>query len=209
VTLKIVIADDHGLLRAGLRTVLSAEPDIEVIGEAADGDTALELARALQPDVLVTDISMPGANGIEVARQARTLAPGTRVLIVTMFEDESLLRAALAAGAAGYLSKRSVTSDLIKAVRTVAGGETYMFREGPPPRQLAAPQVNARPDPDLTAKETELLRLIAQGYTGDQITGKLGLSAETAQRLRAELSSKLGLHNRAELIRYAIEHGIA
>jgi DNA-binding NarL/FixJ family response regulator len=208
VALKIVIADDHGLLRAGLRTILSAEPDIAVIGEAADGDTALELARELQPDVLVADISMPGANGIEVARQARTLAPGTRVLIVTMFEDESLLQAALAAGAAGYLSKRAVTSDLIKAVRTVAGGEIYVFREGPSTRQAETNQAQAGPAQTLTAKETELLRLIAHGYTGDQITGELGLSAETAQRMRAELSARLGLHNRAELVRYAIEHGI-
>jgi DNA-binding NarL/FixJ family response regulator len=208
VTLKIVIADDHNLLRAGLRAVLSAEPDIQVVGEAADGDTAIELTEVLKPDVLITDISMPGANGIEVAQAARWSAPLTRVLIVTMFEDDGLLKAALAAGAAGYLSKRAVNSDLIQAVRTIAGGETYVSRDLASFRQPEARPAKPATSADLTPSETELLRLIAHGYTGEQITGALSLSAESAQRLRAGLTAKLGLHNRAELVRYAIEHGI-
>jgi two-component system, NarL family, response regulator NreC len=208
-TVSIIIADDHGLLRAGLASLLNSEPDLQVIAEAADGDTALDLAKELRPDVLLADISMPGASGIEIARALRTAAPGTRVLIVTMHEDLGLVREAISEGAAGYLIKRAAQEELLTAVRTVAKGDTYL----PPAladrlRGTAHQPRETRAAPDLAPAELEMLRLIAHGHTNAQIAVTLGISAEAAACVRAELSRQLGIHSRTSLVAYAYEHGL-
>jgi len=210
-SIRILIADDHGVLRAGLRALLNAEPGLEVVGEAADGHTALHLAAELRPDVALMDLSMPGLDGIQVTRQLKETLPGTRVLILTVHEDESLLREAIQAGAAGYIIKRAVESELINAIRAVCSGDLYvhpaltraLLRDLSP--ALTSDQAPTEP---LTPREIDVLRLIAQGYTNRQVAEKLHVSVRTVESHRANLTSKLGIASRAELVRYAKEHGL-
>ncbi len=208
---RILIADDHGVLRAGLRALLNAEPDVEVVGEAADGHETLRLVRDLEPDVVLLDLSMPGPGGIEVTRQVKRVLPDTRVLILTVHEDESLLREAIQAGAAGYIIKRAVESELINAIRAVWRGDVYihpamtrvLLKDVAPARAPDEP-----PAEPLTPRESEVLQLIAQGYTNRQIAEKLTISVRTVETHRANLMDKLGLRSRVELVRYAREHGL-
>ncbi len=210
-SIRILIADDHGVLRAGLRALLNAEPDLEVVGEAADGDETLRLVRDVEPDVVLLDVSMPGPGGIEVTRQVKAALPQTRVLILTVHEDESLLQEAVGAGAAGYVIKRAVESELINAIRAVWRGDLYIhpamtraLLRGVKP---AAPSDEEVVEP-LTPRETEVLRLIALGYTNRQIAEKLTISVRTVETHRANLTDKLGLRSRVELVRYAREHDL-
>ncbi len=206
---SILIADDHGLLRAGLRSLLNAGPDLEVIGEAADGDAALSLAEQLRPDVVLADISMPGPNGIQVARRLKRTAPDTRVLIVSMHEDRGLMREAVLAGATGYIPKRAVEAELIKAIRTVANGGTYLQGGLEAPGDSAPPASQREPMTIvLGPEETELLRLVARGYANAQVAEALGTNLETAERKRAGLMNRLGLRGRVDAVRYARDHGI-
>jgi len=206
--LRVLIADDHGVLRAGLRALLKTEEDLQVVDEAADGDTALRLASRLRPDIVLLDLSMPGPGGIEVTRKLKEMLPATRVLILTVHEDETLLREALNAGASGYIIKRAVESELISAIHAVSRGEIYVhpamtkwLLKGPAP---AAPK---RRDPAaLTAREIEVLRLIAQGHTNSQVAEVLRLSVRTIESHRANLMGKLGLQSRVELVRYAVKN---
>lgn len=208
-TTQILIADDHGVLRAGLRALLNNEPDLEVVGEAANGEEALRLAGELQPDVVLMDINMPGGDGIETTRHLLAAWPDARVLILTFHEDECLLQAAIRAGAAGYILKRAVESELINAIRAVSRGELYvhsamtraLLADAPiaPPTQRAAVDI-------LTPRETEVLGLLAQGYTNRQIADLLTISVRTVESHRANLMDKLDLHSRVELVRYAAEH---
>jgi two-component system, NarL family, response regulator NreC len=208
-TFSIIIADDHGLLRAGLRALLNSEPDMQVIGEAADGDAALSLAEKLHPDVLLADISMPGASGIEIARVMPSISPGTRVLIISMHEDQGLVGEAMAVGAAGYLIKRAAGEELIDAVRTVARGDVYLSADLAKQSQEAASEPSASDtSPDLAATEMEMLRLMAHGHTYRQIASMLGLSADAAECIRAELSKKLGIDSRTGFVVYAQKHGL-
>jgi len=210
-SIRILIADDHGVLRAGLRALLNAEPGLEVVGEAADGLTALQLAAELRPDVALMDLSMPGLDGIQVTRQLKETLPGTRVLILTVHEDESLLREAIQAGASGYIIKRAVESELINAIHAVSSGDLYvhpaltraLLRDLSP--ALASDQA---PTESLTPREIDVLRLIAQGYTNRQVAEKLHVSVRTVESHRANLTSKLDIASRAELVRYAREHGL-
>ena len=209
--IRILIADDHGVLRAGLRALLNAEPDLEVVGEAADGHEALRLTKALHPDILLLDISMPGPGGIEVTQRVKQTLPGTRILILTVHEDEGLLREAIRAGAAGYIVKRAVESELINAIHAVWRGDLYvhpamtraLLKDLQPP---SSPE--RTPVEPLTPRETEVLRLIAQGYTNRQIAEKLTISVRTVETHRANITGKLGLRSRVELVRYAREHGL-
>jgi two-component system response regulator NreC len=202
-SIRILIADDHGVLRAGLRALLNAEPDLDVVGEASDGHEALRLAGELRPDVVVLDLVMPGLGGIEVAWQLKKSLPDTRTLILTVHEDVDLLREAIQAGAAGYLIKRAVESELINAIHAVWRGDLYvhpamtraLVKDLPP-----APLVPAPPK-SLTPREIEVLRLIAQGYTNVQIAEGLSLSVRTVEIHRTNLMRKLGLCNRAILSR--------
>jgi len=201
--IRILIADDHGVLRAGLHALLSAEPDLEVVGEASDGHEALRLAGELRPDIVLLDLVMPGLGGIEVARQLKKSLPDTRTLILTVHEDVGLLREAIQAGAAGYLIKRAVESELINAIHAVWRGDLYvhpamtraLVKDLPP-----APAAPASPK-SLTSREIQVLRLIAQGYTNSQIAEGLGLSVRTVEIHRTNLMRKLGTCNRAILSR--------
>ena len=206
--LRVLIADDHGVLRAGLRALLKTEEDLQVVDEAADGETALRLASRLRPDIVLLDLSMPGPGGIEVTRKLKEMLPATRVLILTVHEDETLLREALKAGASGYIIKRAVESELISAIHAVSRGEIYVhpamtrwLLQEPEP---AAPK---RRDPaTLTPREIEVLRLIVQGHTNSQIAEVLTLSVRTIESHRANLMGKLGLQSRVELVRYAVKN---
>jgi two-component system, NarL family, response regulator NreC len=178
-----------------------------VVGEAADGETALRLASRLRPDVVLLDLSMPGPGGVEVTRRMREILPDTRVLVLTVHEDETLMREALRAGASGYIIKRAVESELISAIQSVSRGEVYvhpamtrfLLRESPPP----APSRKRDPT-TLTRRETEVLRLIVKGHTNAQVAEVLGISVRTVESHRANLLGKLGLQSRVELVRYAM-----
>jgi two-component system response regulator NreC len=207
----ILLADDHGVLRAGLRALLNAEPDLSVVGEAATGDEALQLAAELQPDIVLLDLNMPGPGGIEVTRRLSEVLSETRVLVLTVHEDEGLLREAIDAGASGYIIKRAVETELINAIRAVARGEMYihpsmtraLFHE-PAKRTKTLSGVHE----SLTPRETDVLRLIVRGYTNRQAAEELGLSVRTIETHRANLMGKLGLKSRVELVRWAAAHDL-
>jgi two-component system response regulator NreC len=210
-SIHILIADDHGVLRAGLRTLLNAEPDLEVIAEASDGNDVLRLASELRPDIVLLDISMPGPGGIEVTRRLKEALPELRVLILTAHEDESMLREAVQVGAAGYIIKRAVESELINAIHSVWRGDLYVH---PAMTRALLKEMSLFPVSDepvvesLTPREIEVLRLIAKGYTNGQIAKELNLSVRTVESHRANLMGKLELRSRVELVRYAMEHGL-
>jgi two-component system response regulator NreC len=213
-TIRILIADDHGVLRAGLRALLSAESELEVVDEASNGNEALSKADELQPDVILLDISMPGASGIEVTRRLKEMLPETRVLILTVHEDEGLLQEAIQAGASGYIIKRAVESELIDAIRAVWRGDLYvhpamtraLLKEMSPPPSAAS--IIEAPVEALTPREVEVLRLIAQGYTNRQMADMLSISVRTVESHRSNLMGKLDLHSRVELVRYARENNL-
>jgi two-component system response regulator NreC len=209
--IHILIADDHGVLRAGLRTLLNAEPDLEVIAEASDGNDVLRLASELRPDIVLLDISMPGPGGIEVTRRLKEALPELRVLILTAHEDESMLREAVQVGAAGYIIKRAVESELINAIHSVWRGDLYVHPAMTRAllKEMSLFPVSAEPAVEsLTPREIEVLRLIAKGYTNGQIAKELNLSVRTIESHRANLMGKLELRSRVELVRYAMEHGL-
>lgn len=207
--IRILIVDDHGVLRAGLRALLNSEADLEVVGEAVDGSDGLEQAARLQPDVVLLDISMPGMSGIEVTRRLAGQFPEIRILLLTIHEDTSLLREAIQAGAAGYILKRAVENELIDAIRAVAAGKIYVH-----PAMTRAlleeqqPPVRKTPEVTLTQRERDVLRLLVKGYTNRQIADELTLGVRTVESHRANLMTKLDLHSRVELVRYAAENGI-
>lgn len=206
--IRILIADDHGVLRAGLRALLNAETGMQVVGEAADGQETLRLADQLRPDIVLLDISMPGPGGIEITRR---LKEKTRTLILTVHEDESLLREAIRAGAGGYITKRAIESELINAIHAVQRGDLYVH-----PAMTRALLQHTSPTPTshasqiepLTPRETQVLQLIAQGYTNRQTAEVLSISARTVESHRANLMDKLGLRGRVDLVRYAQKHGL-
>lgn len=212
VSIRILVSDDHGVLRAALRALLKGEADMQVVGEAANGTEALRLARELEPDVLLLDMSMPGLGGIEVTRQIQKVIPHVRVLVLTVHEDERLVREAIQAGAAGYIIKRAFDTELTSAIRAVAQGDLYIH----PALTRAllkeqATQPEARPEPErtpLTRRETDVLQLIARGYTNKQVADALGLSVRTVETHRANLLAKLNVASRVDLVRYAKEHDL-
>ncbi len=211
-TIRILIADDHGVLRAGLRALLTAESDLEVVDEASNGDDVLNLANELRPDVILLDISMPGLSGIEVTKRLQDVLPEARILILTVHEDEGLLQEAIQAGASGYIIKRAVESELIDAIRAVWRGDIYvhpamtralLMKEMAPSPSSSGTLVEA-----LTPRETEVLRHIAQGYTNRQMADMLSISVRTVESHRSNLMGKLNLHSRVELVRYARENNL-
>lgn len=208
---RILLADDHGILRAGLRNLLNAEPDFEVVGEAADGIQALELTEQTHPDLILMDISMPNMGGIEMLQQLRGKQNASKVLMLTVHEDDSLLKKAIRAGASGYLVKRAAETELINAIRTVMQGDMYVhpsMTRALLKDLVPAPLSKPTGDNTLTHREVEILRMVARGYTNNQIALKLSISARTVEGHRANLMGKLGLHSRVELVEYAEQHGL-
>lgn len=209
--IRILIADDHGVLRAGLRALLDAEPDLQVAGEATDGAETLRLAGELRPDVVLLDVSMPGPGGVEVTRQLGETWPGARVLILTVHEDEQLLQKAIQAGALGYITKRAIKSELINAIHAVWRGDMYIH---PTMTRALLKDTSPTPSPSdnlvepLTPREIQVLRLIAQGHTNGQTAKILCISARTVESHRANIMDKLGARGRVELVRYAMKHGL-
>lgn len=209
--IRVLLADDHAMLRAGLRALIGAEPDMEVVGEAGDGSEAVKLAQELHPDVVVTDISMPVMDGLEATKQITAALPDTRVLVVTMHAEEQYLLRVLEAGGSGYVLKRSADTELMEAIRTVYRGEAFLY---PSATKLLLQayqhpgQASPREMPKLSEREAEVLRLTAEGYSNSEIGSQLYLSPKTVDTYRQRIMEKLGLHHRAELVRYAISTGL-
>lgn len=209
--IRLLIADDHRLVRESLVAVLQASGQVQVVGQAGDGLQAIEQIVALAPQVAVVDISMPGLSGIEVVRRARSLAPATRCLVLTMHEDEEYVLHVVRAGAAGYLVKDSPAADLLRAVHDVAAGRGHFgaYAARVLAEQLQRPErQHADPYGDLTAREREVFHLIVEGKSTKLIAQQLQISAKTAENHRSRLMAKLGVRNSAELVRYAARKGL-
>jgi DNA-binding NarL/FixJ family response regulator len=210
--IRVLLADDHAILRDGIRALLEDEPDMLVVGEAEDGHTAVRLIGDLVPDVVLLDIGMPLLNGLDAARQIKRDYPKTRVLILTMHENEEYVRQVLASGALGYILKDAAASDLLEAIRAVYRGEAVL---SPAITRLVIEDYlrwgdlqSTQQENDLSPREREVLQLIAEGYTNKQIAEILVISVKTVQTHRTNLMSKLDLHDRGELIKYAIQKKI-
>ena len=209
--IRLLLADDHAVLRAGLGMLLGAQADIEIVGEAANGVEVSRLAAALQPDVVLLDLSMPGPRSGTVIREVLRACPDTRVLILTMHDDTAYMRSALAAGASGYLVKRAADSELLSAIRAVHAGRTFVDMTRATNAVPRAPQPTGsagKPPKPLSKRERQVLRLLAQGNSNQQIADAIRLSVKTVETYRTRLSQKLGLKGRAELYRFASESGI-
>jgi DNA-binding NarL/FixJ family response regulator len=210
--IRVLIADDHTLLRSGIRALLEDEPDILVVGEADDGRVAVRLAHQLRPNLVLMDIAMPLLNGLEATRQIKREHPEIKVLVLTMYDHEEYFRQVLEAGASGYIIKRAAANELVAAIRAVSSGESvlspaitrYLVED-----YLSGESRKDEEDPDaLSPREREVLQLIAEGKTSREIADLLNLSIKTVQSHRASLMRKLDLHDRGDLIKYAIQKKI-
>jgi two-component system response regulator NreC len=202
-----VLADDHAVVRSGLRMVLEREGGMEVVSEAGDAETAVRTVLGHKPSVLVLDLNMPGElTSLDAIPRIAEVSPDTRVVVLTMQEDPEFARQALRAGASGYVLKEAADDELVEAVRRAAAGDTYL-NPSLGARLAAAPPEAAGPPDDLTEREVEVLRLIALGHTNAEIAGQLFLSVRTVESHRAHIQQKLGRATRAELVRYALDHG--
>jgi two-component system response regulator NreC len=210
-TLRIVLADDHVMMREGLKSLVNAQADMEVVGEADNGRAALLKARELQPDVVVMDVSMPELNGIQATERMRGCCQQTKVLVLTGYDDNGYLRQLLEAGASGYVLKRAAAEELVKAIRVVAAGGVYLDPT------LAGKVVSgyvsrkklrgAREGCELSGREEEVLRLVAWGYTNKEIAGYLNISVKTVETHKTNLMEKLDLSGRSDVVRYALRRG--
>lgn len=209
--LRVFLVDDHAVVREGMKALINAELGMEVVGEAGDGQTAWQRACELRPDVVVMDVSMPTLSGAQATERLKQECPQVKVLALTIHEDRSYLRALLAAGASGYVLKRAAAEELIRGIRTVAAGGIYLD-----PRvadKLVSNFVRHSPvaatvrEGDLSDREREVLRMIAQGYSSKEIAARLTLSAKTVDSYKARAMEKLGLDSRVDLVRYAAQQG--
>jgi DNA-binding NarL/FixJ family response regulator len=210
-TRGIMLADDHSLLRQGLRLIIEREPDLRVVAEAADGREAIEQATLHKPDLAIIDVSMPLLNGLAAARELRKRLPGVRILMLSMHDNEQFLFEALKAGADGYLLKSAVDYQLIDACRAALNGEAAVFAGGTRAliRDYLTRGAHARdPADELSPRELEILQLIAEGHSGKEIAEQLTISDKTVDRHRSNILAKLGLRDRVELTRYAIRRGL-
>jgi DNA-binding NarL/FixJ family response regulator len=211
--IAILLVDDHTVVRQGLRALLSAEEDIEVVGEAENGRLAVMLARKTNPDVVVMDVAMPLLNGLEATRQILKMLPSTKVLVLTSYGDDECVSQLMDAGASGYLIKQTAANDLIRAIREVQRGNAFFsptiakrlrdqcresFATGQPPRKSG----------ELTTREAEVLQLIAEGFSNKQIAAELNISIKTVEKHRQQVMNKLNIHDVAGLTRYAITKGM-
>lgn len=211
-TIRVLLVDDHAVLRDGLRSLLSLQEDIEVVAEAGDGQEAIVCAGQYRPDVVVMDIAMPRMNGLEATRQILARYPGTRVLVLSQHDDERYVLPCCQIGASGYLLKSAAADELVKAIRIISAGGSFL------PPQIAGSVLNAyrslagaqtQPDaPVLTEREREVLSLVAQGCTSKEIAERLIVSHKTVMSHRANIYEKLGIRNQAGLVRWAVQHGL-
>jgi DNA-binding NarL/FixJ family response regulator len=212
--LRVFLVDDHAVVREGLRALIDAQPDMQVVGQAGDGKSALQNLPGCQPDIAVLDISMPGLSGPQVAEQVKQSCPRTKVLALSVHEDKSYLRQMLEAGASGYVLKRAAADELIRAVRTVAAGGVYLDPQmagkvvggfvGKSAPQLLRGEIEGAA---LSERESEVIRLLAQGYTNKEIAVQLSISVKTVETYKARSMEKLSLSSRAEIVRYALDQG--
>jgi DNA-binding NarL/FixJ family response regulator len=210
---KILLVDDHALFREGIRALLSAESDIEVVGEAADGLRAIELAEKLSPDIIVMDLVMPGMNGMQAAQKLHDKYPEMKILILSMYDDDEYIRQILKAGASGYVLKRAASEDLLRAIRDVGKGGSALHPTVA--AKLIKDYVRRTKSTDygdlgsaLTARESEVLKLVAEGHTNQQIADILGLGRKTVDTHRTNIMRKLDLHDVTALVKYALKRGL-
>ncbi|TMC22361.1 MAG: response regulator transcription factor [Chloroflexi bacterium] len=211
--IRILLADDHTILRAGLKMMLNAQPDIEVVGEAQDGRQAIQEAQRLQPDIVLMDITMPDVNGIEATKQIKKLLSDIKVLILTMHEHDEYVFQTLRAGASGYMLKEAADTELITALHVIQSGQFYL---SPAAQSVMVgdylQRVRTGEEKDsyssLTEREREILKLVAEGLTNNQIAERLIISPKTVDTHRTHIMDKLNLHSRAELVKYAIRRGL-
>lgn len=212
-SIRVLICDDHDIVRSGLRMLLLAEDDIEIIGEASNGREAVQQAVKLQPDVVVMDLQMPDMNGIEATRQIRERCPSCAVLALTIHEDEQFFFQMISAGAMGYVPKRAAPEDLVQAIRVVNTGSVFLY---PSMASLLVSDYLTRMEAgdsdthtdSLTDREREVLTLVAQGIMNRDIAEQLSISVKTVERHRENIMNKLGLHSRTELVKYALRKGL-
>jgi DNA-binding NarL/FixJ family response regulator len=208
--LHILIADDHGIVRSGIRMLIDRQQGMHVVAEAEDGIQAVELAQATRPDVAILDVSMPRMTGLQAAREMRSRLPGTSVLLLSMHDDERYVFDAVDVGAAGYVLKRSADTDLIDAIQAVARGEQFVspVTERAVIREWLAGEREQRLEDPLTPRELDVVKLIAEAHTNKQIAEALHVSEKTVESHRANVLSKLGMRDRVEIVRYAIRRGL-
>jgi DNA-binding NarL/FixJ family response regulator len=209
--IRILLADDHAVVREGLKTLIRAQRDMTVVGEADDGQSAVQLAAELKPDVVVIDVSMPNMNGAMAAQQLKKNQPDIKIIALTVHEDRSYLERLLGAGASGYVLKRAAPQDLIKALRAVAAGGIYLDPQvaGTVVESFVGGRRTVKPlsTGQLTERETGVAKLVARGYTNKEISTQLGVSVKTVETHKAHCMEKLRLRSRAELVRYACDRG--
>jgi len=212
--IRVLVADDHAVLRSGLKLLINLQADMQVIGEAGSHDEALKKSRELQPDVVVLDITMPGGTSGQVIGTLARECPATRIVVLTMHDDATYFRLAMAAGAFGYVTKQSADTELLDAIRCVAKGKTYTniqlatLSNRPSVTIETSQKREANLLESLSDREREVLILVAQGHTNQAIADRLDISVKTIESYRARLMTKLGLHNRAELTQLAIQSGL-
>lgn len=211
--IRILLADDHTILRAGLRALLNAEPDMEVVGEAVDGEEAIGKAQELHPDVILMDVAMPGTNGLEATRRLKSMGLKSEILILTMYAEEEYLFQALQAGASGYLLKKAADTELIDAIRTMHKGLAFLYPSATKMLiQDYLERVKSGEEKEsydgLSQREREVLQLIAKGYTSQEVAKRLFLSPKTVETYRSRIADKLGIRHRAELVKYALRKGL-
>ncbi len=208
-SIRILIADDHAVVRTGLRALLETDPDLEFVGEAGDGAETLQLVGALQPDMVLLDITMPPDSGIAIAKRIKEEYPEVLLLFLTMHEDEALLHEALRAGGAGYVIKRAEEAVILHAIHTVSEGDLYVhpsMTRALLQRTITSDQRRGAPVEPLSPRELDVLRLLAKGNTNRQVSDLLGISVRTVENHRANLMGKIGISSRVELVSYAEEH---
>ena len=206
--MRVLIADDHGIVRSGLRMLLENAADVEVVGEAADGAQARDMAIRERPDLAILDVKMPKLTGLQATRAIREQAPGVAVLILSMYDDERYLFEALRAGASGYVLKTQADADLVEAIRAVQRGEPFLT---PAAQQALIKDVLERGregEEELTPREEEIVKLVAEAHTNEEIGEMLFISKKTVERHRANILEKLGMRDRVQLTRYAIRRGL-
>jgi DNA-binding NarL/FixJ family response regulator len=210
--IRVLIADDHAIVREGVRALLKLSEDIEVVGEAANGLEAIEAARALSPDVILMDIAMPGLGGLEATLEIRKTDPGAKILVLTQYEDREYIRRFLKAGVAGYVLKKSAGADLAAAIRAAARGglvlDPEVAREAMREQAAGSPGGGADPYETLTDREKQVLKLVAEGRSNKEVAELLDISVKTAMSHREHIMQKLALHSRTDLIRFALQKGV-